>query len=173
MGKAGAGTFRLRLAPSLSKPRAALAACTDIIRFSPCPCPPFGPRACCVQVLLAELLRAWGDAGFEAHVRKVQACYARKAAALVDACSRQLQGLAEWQAPAAGMFLWMRLLGVEVRSPPVCACCCCAPAFFVKSELVAPVVQNGSNGRMHGKEGAARPWLLRPPAVTPLNAHKT
>ena len=85
-----------------------------------------GPLA---QVLAAELLATWGPAGFEAHVKGVQAEYGRRAAALHDAAERWLgeeragrEGgggpgaaparLATWSRPLAGMFMWLRLEGV-------------------------------------------------------------
>ena len=88
-----------------------------------------GPLA---QVLAAELLGAWGGAGFEAHVKGVQAEYGRRAAVLHGAAERWLGGdrataggdggsgkpadtsfpLATWTRPLAGMFLWLRLEGV-------------------------------------------------------------
>jgi kynurenine/2-aminoadipate aminotransferase len=79
------------------------------------------------QVLAAELLTAWGPAGFEAHVRGVQAEYGRRAAVLHGAARRWLGGggegegadadasrrpLATWSRPLAGMFMWLRLEGV-------------------------------------------------------------
>ncbi|KAK9864365.1 hypothetical protein WJX84_001908 [Apatococcus fuscideae] len=63
------------------------------------------------QVITAELMRHWEQKGqLEAHVRDVQGQYARRAACLLRAADSHLQGLAEWVAPTAGMFLWMRLL---------------------------------------------------------------
>lgn len=66
---------------------------------------------------MAEMLDAWGEAGFEAHVRAMQTEYAQRAAVVQAAAERHLAGLAEWQPPAAGMFLWLRLLGIpDARS---------------------------------------------------------
>ncbi|EIE19767.1 PLP-dependent transferase [Coccomyxa subellipsoidea C-169] len=70
-----------------------------------------------IQVVVAEMLDAWGEAGFEAHVRAMQTEYAQRAAVVQAAAERHLAGLAEWQPPAAGMFLWLRLLGIpDARS---------------------------------------------------------
>lgn len=65
------------------------------------------------QTVVASALAAWGDAGLDRHLRQIQAEYARRCAVLCCAASRELSGLAEWQAPRAGMFLWVKLLGVE------------------------------------------------------------
>lgn len=42
------------------------------------------------QVVLSELLQHWGDAGLEAHVRKTQSEYWRRASALHEA-AKQVQ----------------------------------------------------------------------------------
>ena len=70
-----------------------------------------------VQVVIAEMLEAWGDQGFEAHVRAMQAEYGERASVIQASAQRHLAGLAEWQPPAAGMFLWVRLLQIpDARS---------------------------------------------------------
>ncbi|KAK9824541.1 hypothetical protein WJX72_011180 [[Myrmecia] bisecta] len=61
------------------------------------------------QVLLAELMQQWGETGFEAYARRMQGVYRRRAAVLHEAATQELTGLAEWQRPTAGMFLWMKL----------------------------------------------------------------
>ena len=65
------------------------------------------------QAVAVGLLSAWGDAGLDAHLRRAQAEYAWRAAAALAAAQRELAGVAEWTPPSAGMFLWVRLLGVE------------------------------------------------------------
>lgn len=60
------------------------------------------------QVILAEILDAWGDRGLQRHLEKVQRVYAERAAALIAAATVELTGLARWQAPTAGMFLVRR-----------------------------------------------------------------
>jgi kynurenine/2-aminoadipate aminotransferase len=64
------------------------------------------------QVLLAELMHHWGSSGFERHCRAMQREYRRRSTVLHDAAVQELTGLAEWRRPAAGMFLWLKLLGV-------------------------------------------------------------
>ena len=88
------------------------------------------------QVLTYRLMAGWGEAGLAQHLRDLQASYARRCTALLSAARRHLgssgeegwgesgggadgmavQGgageeepLATWNAPGAGMFLWMRL----------------------------------------------------------------
>jgi kynurenine/2-aminoadipate aminotransferase len=64
-------------------------------------------------VLVHKTLAAWGAPGLDAHVRRLQAAYAARAALCCAAAAEHLRGLAAWRAPLAGMFLWVRLLGVE------------------------------------------------------------
>lgn len=61
------------------------------------------------QVVLHELLQAWGDAGFEAFVAQLQRQYRRQAQAAHAAATAHLADLAEWRPVDAGMFMWMRL----------------------------------------------------------------
>jgi hypothetical protein len=63
----------------------------------PCPAPSQGARRAppvARQVTAAELLRHWGEAGFEAHVRAMQQEYAARAAALQAAA--QVRGGPRW-----------------------------------------------------------------------------
>jgi kynurenine/2-aminoadipate aminotransferase len=66
------------------------------------------------QNVVAATLDSWGDAGLDAHLRRLQAEYARRCAVLCRAAAQELGGgLAEWQVPRAGMFLWVKINGIE------------------------------------------------------------
>lgn len=65
------------------------------------------------QVFISELLRTWGDGGFDNHVKKVQTFYKHQKEIMVDKANRWLTGLAEWDEPVAGMFLWMKVIGMD------------------------------------------------------------
>ena len=76
------------------------------------------------QALVLALLKHWGagDAadgdcglgGFDAHVRGVARFYEAQCEAFLAAADTHLTGLAEWTAPSAGMFSWIKLLnGIE------------------------------------------------------------
>jgi DNA-binding transcriptional MocR family regulator len=65
------------------------------------------------QAVVSGALTAWGDAGLDAHLRRIQAEYAKRCAIVVAAAKRHLTGLAEWTLPRGGMFLWVRLLGIN------------------------------------------------------------
>jgi DNA-binding transcriptional MocR family regulator len=63
------------------------------------------------QVLLHQLLAAWGPDGFEAFVKRLQRKYAQQALAAAAAAQQHLADLTEWQPVTAGMFMWMKLKG--------------------------------------------------------------
>lgn len=65
------------------------------------------------QVCISELLKTWGDSGFDNHVEKVQKFYKNQKNLMVAKANKWLTGLAEWNEPVAGMFLWMKVVGVE------------------------------------------------------------
>lgn len=52
-----------------------------------------------LQVMVTEMLSAWGDAGLAAHVADMQRSYARRAGVILAAAEKRLPGLASWLAP--------------------------------------------------------------------------
>ncbi|EKM58576.1 uncharacterized protein PHACADRAFT_207395 [Phanerochaete carnosa HHB-10118-sp] len=62
------------------------------------------------QSIAFALLDAWGYAGFRAHTAAVSAFYRTKRDVFERAMRTHLAGLAEWDAPEAGMFFWFKLL---------------------------------------------------------------
>lgn len=65
------------------------------------------------QVILYALLNEWGVQGFSRQLKHVQQVYKANGRALLDVVDRHLTGLAEWTAPSAGMFFWLKLQGVK------------------------------------------------------------
>jgi kynurenine/2-aminoadipate aminotransferase len=65
------------------------------------------------QMVASKLLNHWGEEGFRAHVRTVQGFYGQRRDTLCQFASKHLSGLAEWNAPSAGMFLWIKCLGIN------------------------------------------------------------
>lgn len=65
------------------------------------------------QALTAKLMTHWGAAGLDEQFRRVSLFYCRRRDAAMQAANTHLRGLAEWSAPSAGMFLWLKLLGVQ------------------------------------------------------------
>jgi kynurenine/2-aminoadipate aminotransferase len=62
--------------------------------------------------VLHAVLHDWGDAGFEMHVQSLQATYFERRDALVQAMKKHLTGLASFEVPSAGMFVWMKVEGL-------------------------------------------------------------
>lgn len=61
------------------------------------------------QVIAYKLLNHWGYDGFIAHCDRVAAFYAHKLQVVEAAARKHLEGLADWDRPRAGMFLWFKL----------------------------------------------------------------
>ncbi|XP_057581247.1 kynurenine/alpha-aminoadipate aminotransferase, mitochondrial-like isoform X2 [Hippopotamus amphibius kiboko] len=65
------------------------------------------------QLLVSQLLHQWGEDGFLAHVERVIDFYRKQRDALLAAADKWLSGLAEWHVPNAGMFLWVKIKGIQ------------------------------------------------------------
>nr|XP_027783024.1 kynurenine/alpha-aminoadipate aminotransferase, mitochondrial isoform X1 [Marmota flaviventris] len=64
------------------------------------------------QFMVLELLQQWGEEGFLAHVQRVTDFYRSQRDAVLAAADKWLSGLAEWNVPVAGMFLWIKMKGI-------------------------------------------------------------
>lgn len=64
------------------------------------------------QACALALLRKWGPEGWNVHVTGVQALYRERRDHFIACAEKHLSGLAEWTVPEAGMFVWIRLLGI-------------------------------------------------------------
>ncbi|KAK0133072.1 Kynurenine/alpha-aminoadipate aminotransferase, mitochondrial [Merluccius polli] len=65
------------------------------------------------QVLMVfQLLQSWGQKGFLTHIDGVIEFYSKQRDAMLSSADKWLKELAEWHAPAAGMFLWIKLKGI-------------------------------------------------------------
>ena len=51
--------------------------------------------------------------GFVNHTEKVTAFYKKQCDSIVQSCEKHLSGLATWNRPKAGMFLWLTIPGVK------------------------------------------------------------
>ncbi|KAM7142766.1 kynurenine/alpha-aminoadipate aminotransferase, mitochondrial isoform 2-T2 [Molossus nigricans] len=65
------------------------------------------------QLMVSQLLHHWGEEGFLAHVERVIDYYRKQKDALLAAADKWLSGLAEWHAPTAGMFVWIKIKGIS------------------------------------------------------------
>ncbi|XP_047407578.1 kynurenine/alpha-aminoadipate aminotransferase, mitochondrial [Sciurus carolinensis] len=64
------------------------------------------------QFMMLQLLQQWGEEGFLAHVHRVTDFYRDQRDAMLAAADKWLTGLAEWNVPIAGMFLWIKIKGI-------------------------------------------------------------
>ena len=62
------------------------------------------------QTITSVLLRSWGYDGFKLHTEAVSSFYRQKRDTFERALRTHLDGLAEWDTPEAGMFVWFKLL---------------------------------------------------------------
>merc|ERR1711920_162139 len=65
------------------------------------------------QALVIALLEKWGIIGWEKHVDDISAFYLRQRDLFLAAADKHLVGLAEWTIPEAGMFVWLKLNGID------------------------------------------------------------
>ncbi|XP_063970624.1 kynurenine/alpha-aminoadipate aminotransferase, mitochondrial-like isoform X1 [Lytechinus pictus] len=65
------------------------------------------------QLTLYKLLNHWGIDGLLSHVGKVAAFYKQRRDILLAAMDKHLKGLAKWNVPTGGMFVWMELIGIN------------------------------------------------------------
>ncbi|XP_060578972.1 kynurenine/alpha-aminoadipate aminotransferase, mitochondrial-like [Ruditapes philippinarum] len=61
------------------------------------------------QATLLLILKEWGYEGFDNHVETVTEFYRQKKYMCLKAAEKHLTGLAEWDEPSGGMFLWLKL----------------------------------------------------------------
>ncbi|KAM6949080.1 kynurenine/alpha-aminoadipate aminotransferase, mitochondrial [Aplochiton taeniatus] len=64
------------------------------------------------QLMVSQLLHGWGQEGFLNHIDSVIEFYRKQRDAMLSSADKWLKDVAEWHAPSAGMFLWLRLKGV-------------------------------------------------------------
>ncbi|XP_073433421.1 kynurenine/alpha-aminoadipate aminotransferase, mitochondrial isoform X1 [Dendrobates tinctorius] len=64
------------------------------------------------QIMVVQLLQKWGVDGFLEHIESVIQFYRSQRDAMLVSADKWLTGLAEWHSPTAGMFLWIKILGV-------------------------------------------------------------
>lgn len=65
------------------------------------------------QTFALSILRRWGIFGFLEHTRKNARFYESKRDIFIKSAEKYLEGLAEWNVPKAGMFIWLKLLGIK------------------------------------------------------------
>ncbi|KAL3046247.1 hypothetical protein OYC64_004287 [Pagothenia borchgrevinki] len=64
------------------------------------------------QLMVSQLLHSWGQDGFLQHIEGVIEFYRKQRNAMISSADKWLKDVAEWHAPSAGMFLWIKLKGI-------------------------------------------------------------
>lgn len=65
------------------------------------------------QVMVQELFKSWGYSGLMRQVQKVEKLYKDRRDFTVQAADKYLRNLCVWKIPDGGLFLWLKVLGVE------------------------------------------------------------
>ncbi|XP_076808458.1 kynurenine/alpha-aminoadipate aminotransferase, mitochondrial-like [Clavelina lepadiformis] len=65
------------------------------------------------QSAVNALLDQWGMEGFERHIKKVQDFYRSQRDVMIQCMDKHMTDYAEWNVPSGGMFVWMKLKGIE------------------------------------------------------------
>eukprot|EP01111_Echinosteliopsis_oligospora_P020028 TRINITY_DN9987_c0_g1_i1.p1 TRINITY_DN9987_c0_g1~~TRINITY_DN9987_c0_g1_i1.p1 ORF type:complete len:422 (-),score=106.45 TRINITY_DN9987_c0_g1_i1:25-1290(-) len=65
------------------------------------------------QAIAWNTLQAWDKDGWEGQLANVRKFYKERRDIFVSLAEKHLKGLAVWNVPVAGMFLWIKLLGVS------------------------------------------------------------
>ncbi|XP_036916313.1 kynurenine/alpha-aminoadipate aminotransferase, mitochondrial isoform X2 [Sturnira hondurensis] len=65
------------------------------------------------KLMISHLLHQWGQEGFLAHIDRVADYYRKQKDAILAAADKWLGGLAEWHVPTAGMFIWIKIKGIN------------------------------------------------------------
>jgi len=65
------------------------------------------------QTIAIKILQYFDNEKWFEHTKKVALFYARRRDWFAALCKKHLTGLAEWNTPTAGMFLWIKLLNIS------------------------------------------------------------
>ncbi|KAI5629070.1 kynurenine/alpha-aminoadipate aminotransferase, mitochondrial, partial [Silurus asotus] len=65
------------------------------------------------QLMVSQLLHAWGQDGFLKHIDGVVEFYRAQRNSMLSSADKWLKDVAEWHTPTAGMFLWIKLKGIK------------------------------------------------------------
>jgi kynurenine/2-aminoadipate aminotransferase len=65
------------------------------------------------QVATNQLLKEWGTDGLMEHIGKIADFYQARRDVMITAADAHLTGLCHWSVPKGGMFLWIKVDGIE------------------------------------------------------------
>jgi hypothetical protein len=99
------------------------------------------------QLLALKFLQSMGEQGWQAHTAKVALHYARRRDVFMRACDKHLTGLAEWNRPSAGMFVWFKLLGIDDSKSLIEEKAVDAKVLLVPGTAFSPTGQKSSHVR--------------------------
>nr|XP_039259967.1 kynurenine/alpha-aminoadipate aminotransferase, mitochondrial-like [Styela clava] len=66
-----------------------------------------------IQMIVLKLLEQWKFVGFQNHLTDIKKFYKSQRDAIISSANKWLTGLAEWNVPEGGMFLWLKLFGID------------------------------------------------------------
>lgn len=91
------------------------------------------------QIMVSKLMDHWGKRGFDEHATKVARFYCQRRDVLLAAAERHLTGLATWSPPDAGMFLWIKLNGIDDTKALIEEKAAAANVLFVPGQSFDPL----------------------------------
>ncbi|XP_046566671.1 kynurenine/alpha-aminoadipate aminotransferase, mitochondrial-like isoform X2 [Haliotis rubra] len=100
-----------------------------------------GGGSALVETIMLKVFQNMGHDGYIEHGCRVANFYHQRSQLASRTAEKHLKGLAEWSAPQAGMFLWMKLLGVE-DSRHVCQKLIQKGAVVVQGHIFCPASVN-------------------------------
>ncbi|XP_014227830.1 kynurenine/alpha-aminoadipate aminotransferase, mitochondrial-like [Trichogramma pretiosum] len=65
------------------------------------------------QVLVCEVLANWSEDELNAHFKNIQKFYREKRDCMLKVIKKHFTGIAEWSEPKGGMFVWMKIKGMD------------------------------------------------------------
>lgn len=61
------------------------------------------------QLMVYHILKKWGEHGLNRHVARICSFYKNQALTMMESAKKHLTGLAEWDVPDGGMFMWIKI----------------------------------------------------------------
>ncbi|KAK6637666.1 hypothetical protein RUM44_008088 [Polyplax serrata] len=83
------------------------------------------------QVIIDKVIDTWGYDKLFAHIDSIRNYYKSKRDLMIEASNKYLTGIAEWNTPTAGMFLWIKVKGIPDTKNLVCNECIKEGVMFV------------------------------------------
>ena len=91
------------------------------------------------QIMVSKLMDHWGKRGFDEHATKVAKFYCQRRDVLLASAERHPKGLATWSPPDAGMFLWLKLNGIDDTKALIEEKAAAANVLFVPGQSFDPL----------------------------------